>query len=918
MGHRARTIGLLLVLVLIGAPFPLLPLISEQASAAEAGPTQRVSVGSDGTEGNSNSGVADISADGRYVAFQSTASNLVPGDTNGVLDVFVRDREAGTSRRVSLSSNGMQGNGVSGAPSISADGRFVTFISAATNLVADDTNGSQDVFLHDRADGTTIRISVTSAGHQGGGHSFSPMISGDGRYIAYTTYSELEFGGAGSGLVGVYRYDRMDGSVEPVCIRMTDGRATRLCIAPAISDDGRYVAFESSVRLVSGDTNPWTDIYLRDFAAGTTTLLSMAPGGAQASSSSSAPSIAGDGSAVAFSSHAKNLVADDTNGTIDVFVRDLTTATTTRASVSSTGAQALSGSFTRSCNCASHALSRDGRYVVFYSFGSNLVDDDANNTADVFVHDRRAGVTTRASLTATGAEANSFSGIAVISADGMFVAFESFASNLVPGDTNRVFDVFVRSLAANTPPGVSVPADLEIYLHDGLDVWGSFSDPDPGQTWTATVDYSDGAGSIPLELEDDGTFRLVHAFRDFGTGQVRVEVTDSAGAVGVGVFSVNVMPKRAILYVHGTTGTSAQGLARNDFPSLFSRLFDEYELVRFFEYYEDRANALSETDRSCRAGLQRRVPTIAAPAYMPPLFTDAPPGICDSNDDIEVNAILLDEDIRALARDFDRVTILSNSGGARITRAYLAYAYAAGTGSLNMVDAVVTMQGVHAGTYIAAVYDGLDQLVDADPEAAAVRDALLDTVRPAVAHDPERPAFDDLRPMSASARYTNAVVPLPDQPHYVNVLGNVRVDIHASILLVPFVTQTIEFGDLVILPGEDDPRALPERGGARFLPALADHGRSSTEWELVRDLDVNFDPSILGVVILEQLARIVEAPEAHQNFGAQLDRMCVRDGSGAVRRLDEALFEAIRALDSGLAPDPTRIGFGRSLSVGCP
>ncbi|HEX9437845.1 MAG TPA: PKD domain-containing protein, partial [Candidatus Limnocylindria bacterium] len=253
-----------------------------------------------------------------------------------------------------------------------------------------------------------------------------------------------------------------------------------------------------------------------------------------------APSISASGNVVAFTSWASNLVADDTNGFTDVFARDVAAGTTERISVGSAGAQPNSNSWTRQTAFAVRALSADGRYVAFHSFASNLVSADTNGTAaaDTFVRDRTTSTTVLASLSWEDAQGTFSSTIASISADGRFVSFES-SSPLVADDTNGVRDVFVRDLRPNTPPTLSLPADTLAYLNQGLRVTGSFSDPDEGQTWSGTADWSDGAPTA-LEIAADKTFPLVHTFSALGTYTVRVTVTDSAGASATGTFVVTV------------------------------------------------------------------------------------------------------------------------------------------------------------------------------------------------------------------------------------------------------------------------------------------------------------------------------------------------------------------------------------------
>jgi len=313
-------------------PLALLGSLLIAASVSAAGPTtRRLSLDSAKVQGDGDSQEPAISADGRYVAFSSYAANLVGGDTNGVQDVFVRDRTTKTTTRLSVSSVGAQSDGESQEPAISADGRYVAFCSSAANLVGGDTNNSGDVFVRDRTTNTTTRLSVSSVGLQGDFGGCSPSISADGRYVAF------------------------------------ESSATNL-------GAGRAVVSNS-------DTNNRPDVFVRDRTRNTTTRLSVSSAGLEGDDSSYNPAISADGRYVAFSSYATNLVGSDTNGTADVFVRDRTTNTTTRLSVSSAGLEGNVASF-------GAAISADGRYVAFDSYATNLVGSDTNGTRDVFVRDR--------------------------------------------------------------------------------------------------------------------------------------------------------------------------------------------------------------------------------------------------------------------------------------------------------------------------------------------------------------------------------------------------------------------------------------------------------------------------------------------------------------------------------------------------
>jgi hypothetical protein len=281
-----------------------------------------VSVDSGGAQGNGASSdfiyPPSISDDGRYVAFDSHATNLVPGDTNGFADVFVRDRSSGTIELVSVDSGGTQGSGLSFAPSMSPDGRYVAFLSYAPNLVPGDMNAVPDVFVRDRSSGTIERVSVGLSGQSGWETSFyTPSISADGRYVAF------DWSWCDACRRDIYVRDRQTGTSELASVASNGVPSWGRCGGASISADGRYVAFWSdSNDLVPGDTNGAADIFVRDRQSGTTERVSLASGGTQGNGQSAFPSVSADGRYVAFWSDATNFVPGDTNIARDVFVRD--------------------------------------------------------------------------------------------------------------------------------------------------------------------------------------------------------------------------------------------------------------------------------------------------------------------------------------------------------------------------------------------------------------------------------------------------------------------------------------------------------------------------------------------------------------------------------------------------------------------
>ena len=285
--------------------------------------TTRVSVDSVGTEADAASFFSSISGDGNYVAFYSAATNLVAGDTNGSLDVFVHNRTTGVTERVSVDSGGGEGNMDSADPSISSDGRYVAFASQASNLVAGDTNGSWDVFVHDRDTGTTSRASVASGGAQGGDDSWYPAISGDGDYVAFESLATNLVAGDSNGVWDVFVRNLATGATSRVSVSSASEQAGDSSYGAAISSDGQYVVFASLAGdLSASDTTVSSDIFVRDRTAGTTSLVSVDSGGDQGDSHSYSPTISGDGLVVAFVSEADDLVAGDTNGQPDAFANE--------------------------------------------------------------------------------------------------------------------------------------------------------------------------------------------------------------------------------------------------------------------------------------------------------------------------------------------------------------------------------------------------------------------------------------------------------------------------------------------------------------------------------------------------------------------------------------------------------------------
>jgi Tol biopolymer transport system component len=413
-----------------------------------AGPT---GAGADG-----DSFLPSLSGDGRFVAFTSAGDNLVPEDDKAVRDVFLRDTLTGAVTLISRATGpaGAPTTGDSNDGSVSRDGRFVAF-STAGALTAEDTNNDEDIYLRNTVTGTTALVSRANTvgvvpGPVGDHGSFLPAISADGRRVAFPSVA-TNLADDGTATEDIFVRDTATGSTDLV------SRATGPAGAPGdagsfgpavITADGRYVAFESVAKNLSPDDNKGVDdIFVRDVLASTTTLVSRATGavGAAGDGLSGDASISADGRYVAFDSEADNLSTEDDKAAVDVFVRDMVNNTTTLVS-RATGAAGAPG------NADSNFpfISPDGRYVAFQSDANNLSTEDNDAAGNVSVRDLQSGTTTLVSRAAgaagAGGDGTSFSG--PISADDRYVAFSSDADNLSTDDANAFENVFRRDLSA--------------------------------------------------------------------------------------------------------------------------------------------------------------------------------------------------------------------------------------------------------------------------------------------------------------------------------------------------------------------------------------------------------------------------------------------------------------------------------------
>ena len=454
-------------------------LVVAAEAAGSTAPTTLVSFATDGSQSACTSPYCNvnptISPSGRYVTFESWAYNMIPNDTNGGPDVFIRDLQTGTTEHISVNSSGVQGNHWSRCPcSMSADGRYVVFESTSSNLAAGDTDSEFDVYIRDRQTGSTQWVSAhgpAGGTFEGNIASSCPCpISADGRYVAFVSWIAFAPDDT-NGVPDLYLRDRQTGAMDRLNVDSNENQGNHTQWIPvgnpAMSSDARYITFYSTAsNLVPGDTinecdnnfdgnyqENCADVFVRDRQLGITEMVSVNNAGDLGFGMSDSSGISDDGRYVSFWFTGSNLVPGETNQVPDVFVRDRTTHTTERVSVGNNGVEGNGHSY---CPCP---ITGDGRYVTYYSNASNLVLPDVNGgTWDQYLFDRKSRKVARVSLNSSGNQPSEQSLLGAVSGDGQFVAFSSDAA-LVPGDTNGVRDVFVHRLGDADNDGEWDPFD---------------------------------------------------------------------------------------------------------------------------------------------------------------------------------------------------------------------------------------------------------------------------------------------------------------------------------------------------------------------------------------------------------------------------------------------------------------------------
>jgi Tol biopolymer transport system component len=415
------------------------------AAGALAATTTRVSLDSAGQEGLGSAQpigqYASLSSSGRLVAFSSWGI-LVPEDSNGSDEIYLRDLSKKTTVRVSVAHDGAQADGQSFAPHLSPNGKWLAFTSNATNLVPGDGNGANDVFLRDLKKGTLERVTMGFDGQEADASSYDPRVTDNGRFVVFSSLATNLVPGDTNGTEDVFLRDRKEGTTERISVdsfgeQVPDGGGD-----PSVSANGRWVVFSSiSTGLVDNDGNGIRDVFLRDRLLGTTTLVSFDVDGNAANRRSAEPIITPNGRYVVFSSQATDIVAGDANGINgwDVFVYDTKVRTISCASVEPAGTMPAAG------QSYQPSLSPNGRFVVFASWSPTLVAGDTNSSQDIFVRDMKKGLTERVSLDASGAQVTGFSEYPQVSANGKTVVFQSDSTGLVTGDFNGSVDLFART-----------------------------------------------------------------------------------------------------------------------------------------------------------------------------------------------------------------------------------------------------------------------------------------------------------------------------------------------------------------------------------------------------------------------------------------------------------------------------------------
>lgn len=417
-------------------------LLGLQATA-EIGTPELISAASDGSPGNANSYEGAVTPNGRFVAFDSRASNLHADATGAVSQVFVRDLQTGEIELISASADGVAGNGHSYNPCISANGRYVLFESGSDNLVTPDANGAEwDVYLYDRKTGEMRIVSESEAGVQGDGDSriYGNSLTPNGRLAVFTSAATNLVPGADNGFRQIYVKDLRKGTVTLVSVDGAGNEGDNTSNWPSLSPNGKWAAFQSlATNLVPPDTNSDNDILVADLRHGTLARATVGHDGSEADGGGSAePAISNNGKIVVFYSSATNLVPGDDNGQEDVFLRDLGRGTTTRLSERSDGVE-TNGTSYEAC------LTSSGKIVVYYTNATNLDPDLAMPNGGFFLYDVKHGTNTPILLGPGGAalDGSPYVWPWSLTPTGNWLLFATEATQFTTGNTGGYWQVYL-------------------------------------------------------------------------------------------------------------------------------------------------------------------------------------------------------------------------------------------------------------------------------------------------------------------------------------------------------------------------------------------------------------------------------------------------------------------------------------------
>ncbi len=459
---------------------------------------------------NNASDFAALSADGTWLVFQTEASNSFLSDSNGWVDIWRQNRADGALQRVSLTGAGTATDGASFGAATSADGRHIAFTSIAANMLAEDMNGMADIFRRDMETGALLLISINSDGRAGNNVSFGATITGDGSKLAFLSAASDLVTADTNNAIDVFLRDLSANSMRLVSTAAdgSQGNAGALN-RPAISADGRFVAFDSlASNLLADDSNGRDDVFLKDMLTGAVTRVSTAADGTQQNGGIQGtlrPVISADGRYVAFASSASNLVAGDTNNAIDVFRRDMLTGAIERVSITAGGVQGQRDSLDAT-------ISADGRFIAFTSLAPDFAADDRPASADIFLKDMQSGALMLLSRNLSGVPGLGESVNAAISADGLRIAFASTVADLVAGDANAWQDMFEAALPRPSDAITGTSAADALHGTAGADTilglagddWLRGHDGDDRLEGGADADTLDGSAGADLMLGGPG------------------------------------------------------------------------------------------------------------------------------------------------------------------------------------------------------------------------------------------------------------------------------------------------------------------------------------------------------------------------------------------------------------------------------